>query len=546
MFYENQNVKRLLKYCTINTSNSYSFEERIDISEKFHIDLEIESLILSKIDTLSLILLTGDAGDGKTHIIKKLEGIKKVKNEWEIIPDFSEKSIDEKGVIIDNIKKSILKNSQSMKYIIAANSGVLITSIINDNNNNELYSELINSKKVYIINFSSRNLAIREDNEQDNDTLLYKIVDGFLVKSLNGNLFCDITKCPIYENCAFIKNYEKIKNLKILERIRELLHAVYLMNVHITFRELLSIFSYIITKNKNCSYLQINQSVNDEEILYYNNIFDYNDVINKNDVIVALSQLDISLKDIDSYDKVYSDSISFKSQKRRDFFESEKLGNDPLLKQLPIDYLFEYDNLIKEIKRNEKQNINNKSKNGEELLKDFQLGLAKLTDRKTTNSDFVIYDFAPLVESSVKMKCNIPSENITICLVTSDFDILKWERVFDYYRGYDVNTINCFYYIKNVNESKFPILSISFDLFQAILYAKDNIIIPKNISLINESGLSFFKRSILRILNDRTNVSINWFHKNYVNFNIKKIDNDFDVNKKLFEDTYKFEINIEK
>lgn len=66
-----EKVQELLMYCSSYQGHAYMVDER-RTDEVFRVELPEEEEILKDLEHLQFILLTGEAGDGKSHLLRSL------------------------------------------------------------------------------------------------------------------------------------------------------------------------------------------------------------------------------------------------------------------------------------------------------------------------------------------------------------------------------------------------------------------------------------------------------------------------------------------
>ena len=164
-----EKVEDLLKYCSSYQGHVYMMDERRS-DEAFQVLLPEEKLLREQMANLQFILLTGEAGDGKTRLLHNLSDEFR-KNGFEIHPDFSAISDDWKEKVIKDIS-DITQGQSDKRIIIAANIGIFTKSVLTYQQN---LMEKLNSddSHIKIINFEKRNLA--HDKE-----VFAQIVNSFL------------------------------------------------------------------------------------------------------------------------------------------------------------------------------------------------------------------------------------------------------------------------------------------------------------------------------------------------------------------------------
>ena len=83
-----EKVLELLKYCSSYQGHSYMVDER-RTNGGFQVTLPEEEEIIESLDKLRFVLLTGEAGDGKSYLLKRLDERLKEYG-FHVFRDFSE------------------------------------------------------------------------------------------------------------------------------------------------------------------------------------------------------------------------------------------------------------------------------------------------------------------------------------------------------------------------------------------------------------------------------------------------------------------------
>lgn len=230
-------VLQLLKYCGGYEGHTYMMDERN--VDSFNISLPQENEIRERMPELGLILLTGEAGDGKTRMLRNLRGMLE-EHGFNVCMDFSAISDEDKKKIIDKMDL-FMDGKCDEKLILAANIGIFTKTVLQ--RCPELFEKLQTKRDdVMVLNFERRNLA-------ENKELFQNIVTAFL--SFDRNALCENTTCRWRKDCVYQSNIVNLMD-KGFEGLRILCDAVYLTGGHITFRELLSLISYMVTFGQSC------------------------------------------------------------------------------------------------------------------------------------------------------------------------------------------------------------------------------------------------------------------------------------------------------
>lgn len=84
-------VDWLLKFCSEYDGHEYMYDEHTKGTDKFNLELKVEDEIINRLKELSFLILTGDAGDGKSRILERIrEKLKQQNGSWSFVNDFSE------------------------------------------------------------------------------------------------------------------------------------------------------------------------------------------------------------------------------------------------------------------------------------------------------------------------------------------------------------------------------------------------------------------------------------------------------------------------
>jgi hypothetical protein len=256
-----------------------------------------------------LVIITGNAGDGKTAFIRQVEGIadnvEKLSNrngaKFTIngIPFQSnyDGSQDEEERANDEVLTEFFKPFEGLeKYseakegrIVAINEGRLVDFLQEPANNHTSLANIIDEyfykegntelpEGLMIINLNLRSVTAKDEN---NDSLLRSQVKKLTDKSLWGK--CDA--CPIAEKCFIKYNVDTFNDsaagAEVINRLEWLIRTiVYKRELHITIRDLRSFIAYMLTRDQSCdNVVQLLQAVDNKEIqeelyweFYYFNI----------------------------------------------------------------------------------------------------------------------------------------------------------------------------------------------------------------------------------------------------------------------------------
>lgn len=420
--YENKNpfIYFLNKYCPTSGAHENIFEEYV-LESKFTLDIETKTEKFLREEFLKEnprhVILTGNAGDGKTRIGKKIFSHLFPKRKDELIKEdqfkgnlngngkeifyikdlsvFSEKETQE--ILID-LYNSII-NEENKIFFIAANEGKLHHNL---NQLGKEYSEL----KNWILN-EIRSIPGIYTNSIKNDKFKKNIVVINLNHVTNSVYLKDIIKqinkkenweacenCSLKGKCIIYWNYNQLQKDNIINRLEEIYKIIENQDIHLTFRDLLNHITYTYTGGLYC------KDINEKERSYINNKMYY------------LNFLGDSIEQEEIFEKIFA----FKYVKQLQIGKISTLIIDKLI--------LEESNQIKELLENEIgfgiDEFNTlKEKLRKEILKDYtelNKWLTKLRKKlffeyNNDNKD-IVYNLLPFQHYKVFIELNKNFEKV--------------------------------------------------------------------------------------------------------------------------------------
>ena len=438
-----EKVKMILSYCGKYIGHQSMIFERLE-NLTFNVKFAEEADIENNLAGLKVIFLTGEAGDGKSHLLNNLRG--SIDASWEFCEDFSAISKETQRDLILNAIASI-ENISTQKYVIAANMGVLLSCLME--NAPDLIDALQNKiENVKIINFEKRNIA--------KDFTAFK---SFIHEFLKYDAPCPNTACSYYSACPFQKNIEYIKKDESIFALQALCNAIFLTGGHLTVRELLSLFSYMITNGKFCTDLNI------DKINIYNIFDDEENILLRKFFMFDPAKARVP-------DKLLSDSkASIIEKLRYDFFFSKPTDK---LSLLPVLYLSEYNSFINMLASSGGY-IDVKDEN--EICKKLKYGLLKMISKDASFGEIVLQDSPTYLGEKIKIQFHADFNKISLFWTHIDFDIEKFQN-----KSLEINNepfscsklnLSCVY--KNSkHEDQIINLAIDYNSFKYILMNYDD------------------------------------------------------------------------
>jgi len=322
----NPNVDTFLKIYSqsrLSTGLTRGLDESTYIPTRLDTSLKEDVLKGKK----KLVVLTGNAGDGKTAFIQLIEaqatnkggkfssntynGCKFKYNDFEF-ETLYDGSQDFEGKTNDQLLKEFFKPFEgstepkaNIVKIIAINEGKLRDFLLSKKEYDWLgkqvhhYLEIDSYKlpdSLSFINLNNRAIVEIENPNSIFDELLNIILDTS--EKQNTWAACTAENCAYSEKCYIKYNVDslrdKAKGEIVKQRLKELILAIYLKKEkHITMRDIRSLISFILFNKYTCSQLQ--ESIDNNENLLYR--FYYNNAFNKEEqdrMVAILQEVDVA------------------------------------------------------------------------------------------------------------------------------------------------------------------------------------------------------------------------------------------------------------
>lgn len=288
----NKLVNRLNRYLPFDPGHDQIYEEHASSTDSFNIETKaFEYLVKACKEGANAIVLTGDAGHGKTHLCRRLierfcvdeflpkeqkedesrklinekcDGLQKIdtnlfgiRNKFRIFKDFSELSID---VAAARLEEALADDSSIT--ILCANEGrlraALVTSSAGDRGRSireRFESSFIdglcsNDNDIHVVNLNYQSVA----GETVEDSLFKKAFKFWLdMRRWRSCENCESKeRCPILHNRNLLDDRNDNGRQPPLEQVNLLFKTLERADTVITIREMLMIVAYMLTGGLNC------------------------------------------------------------------------------------------------------------------------------------------------------------------------------------------------------------------------------------------------------------------------------------------------------
>ncbi|MCM1214223.1 MAG: hypothetical protein NC331_01885 [Lachnospiraceae bacterium] len=486
-------VGMLVRYCGQYQSHGFMMDER-NTDEQFNVELPEEKYIRENIDELKVILLTGEAGDGKSRIIRNLKNRLVESGFSEPCGDFSALQDKEKEELINRLS-AVLEGTSSERLIISANVGIFTQAVIQFSGN--LMEELTKERKdIYVCNFENRNLA-------ENENFFGDIMSAFLSYEKE----CDEATCPCFGYCSYKKNLDKLLSSAGVKAMRTICDAIYLIGGHITFRELLSLLAYTVTFGQDC--IQRRREVEaeiksignsdgpeaferlsrleelKEKKLYYH-VFEESDDL----LLRKVSRMDPGLER-QRYKGINSRE-AYRNEQRKAFFET---GQDAY-GMLHVEYLKEFREALEHIHK--PPFYFDTAIDDNPVLRQLKKGINKIGNQEKSETGLTVTDVPAIFDKKIRMEFLVTQD---ISMIWHRYDLQlggkkpeegsKWNKFYLSYQHKDEK-----------GRRKLISLLIDYNQFRYLMLCSYDYFLNRNGLSQEEYAVNTFYRKILSIKKD--------------------------------------------
>jgi hypothetical protein len=272
-----------LKFIRFLYRNESAFSDHVSLArlKELNIRTKLEEVVRKIVRAGGSVVITGNAGDGKTHAIMLMKSDLK---EAEVITDASEFSSAE---IAERWQKA---RDDARPFCIAINEGPLV-DLIRSYRQQHPWLEEIQANLLKRVTYRPLDSAQLEDEEAWKptpgetivvDLSLRRVLSADLTRAIIEKLTDDhwyqtCSECPAQATCGVTYNRAMLRTELPKERMVKLLTTVGERGARVTFREALAFVSYLIFGGRSCQELsELGQA---ETARYYWNAFEGEGVI---------------------------------------------------------------------------------------------------------------------------------------------------------------------------------------------------------------------------------------------------------------------------
>lgn len=266
------------------------------------------------------VILTGNAGDGKTYLCRQIviAFAGRLFDDWEplaeqplerdglrlrVIKDLSELDEAEGANILQSLAGTLQDNGPAERYLIAANEGRL-RDLLGRANEPALYKE-VEEQLLHGVHVGSSSLVVIN---------LTAVTTSSFVPAVLRWMTDDAhweacIPCPIRERCPVRHNSIRLRDAHVAGRVQLLYQVLEHLDIHVTVRDMLIHLAYTLTGDQRCPELQLLDArhADRSRLAYYANVWggpEGNAFRRKASVVQHLDRLrigDHSLFEIDDF-----------------------------------------------------------------------------------------------------------------------------------------------------------------------------------------------------------------------------------------------------
>lgn len=229
---------------------SSAYADHIDSSllSNIHLTTRLDQAILDAAVAGKDIVLTGNPGDGKTHIIRMLKD--KLENLGRPVVVEIDASTLPNEEIYEHWKNA---REQKVPYVIAINAAVLYSlyQFCKDFEPvRNAYEQMSHAVVFHNETVKESDLVVYDLSKRE--VLTKEILNQAIIKLTDEKHYTECANCPLNSNCEVHKNCKLLRDELFQNRLYIILQRVALQGYHATLRELQSFISYLIFGNRTC------------------------------------------------------------------------------------------------------------------------------------------------------------------------------------------------------------------------------------------------------------------------------------------------------
>lgn len=265
--------------------SAYSDHVKVSRLRELNVKTGLDSVVRRIVQAGASVVITGNAGDGKTHTIRLLASDLE-KAGADVIEDASEHPQDHV------IERWSATRAEGRPFCIAINEGPLV-ALVRTHRAQHAWLDDVRNQLLSLYRY----VPVEEEGEEEprfrpepgttvvidlslRRTLAPELVRSIIQKLTDDSWYTACASCPAAGTCPVKYNRTMLRSERVQERLVSLLDRVAARGVRATFREVLSYGSFLIFGGRSCAELARDGA--SEQIRYYWNAFEGQGVVFEN------------------------------------------------------------------------------------------------------------------------------------------------------------------------------------------------------------------------------------------------------------------------
>jgi energy-coupling factor transporter ATP-binding protein EcfA2 len=247
-------------------SGAYADNQELNSLFDIHIETSLDKAVIHAVKNGKDVILTGSPGDGKTHIIRVLAGTLRHSKNPPVI------ELDASCLTNKQLKAKWEKARREGKpFVLAINAAVLF-SLAKDYSKFTPAVEAANQMANAIVFTGSpserkSNASVLVFDLSRREILHKDIVSKTIENITLDSFYTECSSCNLKSFCPVHINRVLLKDPVFQDRLGILFSRMTLKGQHVSLRELLSFFSFLLFGDRNCKELALTAENNDYNLL---------------------------------------------------------------------------------------------------------------------------------------------------------------------------------------------------------------------------------------------------------------------------------------
>jgi len=254
-----------------NNAKSYAEHLSGPQIEAIHVPMnDLEDFLVRTIESRKSVMLTGNPGDGKTYLIKRIRHL--LPHDTVIETDATARNLDD----IANRWQEAITADPPRPFLLAINEWPLLQLLSRANHSNHLPLQEVQEQLRNSI-WYSREPDIAASNVLVLDMNLRSAAQDLIVRNIISKLteegiFKNCDRCSGQGECPVLANRRSLINPVTQERLLALLRKLRQRGVHVTMRDMQGCIAYLLTGGQSCDAIHLADDPN--KFRYFNLLFD--------------------------------------------------------------------------------------------------------------------------------------------------------------------------------------------------------------------------------------------------------------------------------